>query len=61
MGFRFLFKLALSNYKLEKKKQYDNAAGVVLSVSDGIAHILGLQKVRTGELVNFSGGIKDDF
>ena len=33
-------------------------SGVVLSVSDGIAHILGLQKVRTGELVNFSGGIK---
>jgi proton translocating ATP synthase F1 alpha subunit len=33
-------------------------AGVVLSVTDGIAHILGLAYVKTGELVLFQGGIK---
>jgi proton translocating ATP synthase F1 alpha subunit len=32
--------------------------GVVLSVSDGVAHIIGLDFVRAGELVSFSSGIK---
>jgi F-type H+-transporting ATPase subunit alpha len=33
-------------------------AGVVLSVTDGIANILGLDYVKTGELVVFAGGVK---
>jgi F-type H+-transporting ATPase subunit alpha len=32
--------------------------GVVLSVTDGIAHILGLDYVKAGELVTFSQGVK---
>jgi F-type H+-transporting ATPase subunit alpha len=33
-------------------------SGVVLSVSDGIARILGLERAKSGELVNFTNGIK---
>jgi F-type H+-transporting ATPase subunit alpha len=34
------------------------AFGVVLSVVDGIAHIIGLDFVKSGELVTFAGGTK---
>jgi F-type H+-transporting ATPase subunit alpha len=32
--------------------------GRVLSVSDGIARIYGLKKVKAGEMVEFSSGLK---
>lgn len=32
--------------------------GIVLSVSDGVARVYGLEKVRAGEMVEFPGGIK---
>ena len=31
--------------------------GTVLSVGDGIARVFGLEKVMSGELVEFSGGV----
>lgn len=43
----------------EFNKSVDRAeVGTVLSVGDGIARVHGLEKVMTGELVEFPGGVK---
>jgi len=34
-----------------------NSVGIVLSVTDGVARVIGLKEVRAGELVNFSSNM----
>ncbi len=46
-----------SHIKDYEKKIDVSETGTVLSVGDGIARIYGLEKVMTGELVEFGGGI----
>jgi len=46
-----------SHIKEYEKKIDVSETGTVLSVGDGIARIYGLEKVMTGELVEFGGGI----
>ncbi len=46
-----------SHIKDYEKKIDVSETGTVLSVGDGIARIYGLEKVMTGELVEFHGGI----
>ena len=46
-----------SHIKDYEKKIDVSETGTVLSVGDGIARIYGLEKVMTGELVEFAGGI----
>ncbi len=48
----------LKSYIKDYDKKIDvSETGTVLSVGDGIARIYGLEKVMTGELVEFHGGI----
>jgi len=47
----------VSNLKIENTERL-NSAGIVLSVNDGVAKVIGLKKVRAGELVIFSGNMK---
>ena len=49
--------LLKSHIKDYEKKIDVSETGTVLSVGDGIARIYGLEKVMTGELVEFHGGI----
>jgi len=49
---KFMFKIKKTNIK-----KLDNI-GVVLSVNDGVAKVIGLKKIRAGELVIFSNNMK---
>jgi len=51
----------IKNFMLKLKKISStklNSVGVVLSVTDGVAKVIGLKKVRAGELVIFSNNMK---
>ena len=50
-----ILKTQFANFE-SKSETYES--GTVLSVGDGIARVYGLAKVMSGELVEFSGGIK---
>ena len=42
----------------KENETYFKDAGLVLSINDGVAKILGLNKIRSGELVNFKNNLK---
>jgi proton translocating ATP synthase F1 alpha subunit len=50
-------KIFMSKIKKTNNKKL-NSIGIVLSISDGVAKIIGLKKVRAGELVIFSNNMK---
>jgi proton translocating ATP synthase F1 alpha subunit len=58
IGFSSKSKTRKKGWAAVKPKTKPRAFGVVLSVIDSIANILGLDLVKTGELIIFSSGIK---